>query len=101
MLARLEKRKQLVSSSKFKQKKAQQRAISRAFDGACHELGISMLGRDVWKRERLAQLILRLVSDEGKLDSAALQKRAVVEFISGAAENSSSTTASAGKEMDG
>ena len=95
----MEKRKQLVSSSKFMQKKAQQRAISRAFDGACHELGISMLGRDVWKRERLAQLILRLI--EGKLNSAALQKRAVVEFISGAAENFSSTTASAGKEMDG
>ena len=67
-------------------------------DGACHELGISMLGRDIWKRERLAQLILRLVNDEGELDSAALQKRAVVQFISGAAENSSPTTASAVKD---
>ena len=90
-----------MSSSKLILKKAQQRAISRAFDGACHELGIGMLGRDVWRRERLAQLILRLVNDEDKLDSAALQKRAVVEFNSGAPEDSSSTTASGGKEMDG
>ena len=89
-----------MSSSNFKQKKEQQRAISLAFDGACRELGIGMLGRDVWKRERLAQLILRLVKHEGSFDSAALQKRAVVEFISGAADNSSSTAASAGKKMD-
>ena len=98
MLARLEKRKQLVSKSEFNHKKEQQRAISLAFDGVCHELGISMLGGDVWKRERLAQLILRLVNEGGELDSGALQKQAVVQFISGAGGNSSPTTASAVKD---
>jgi hypothetical protein len=80
-----------VNSYQISQTKKQQLAISRAFDGACDELGISMLGLDVWKREQLAQLILRLVDDQGELDSAALQRRAVIQFTSANAENSPTT----------
>jgi hypothetical protein len=87
-----------VSSNPIGQTKKQQRAISRAFDGACEELGIGMLGLDVWKREQLAQLILCLVDDQGELDSDALQRRAVIKFLSANAENSSTTTGIAVKD---
>ena len=88
----------LVSAYQISRTKKQQRAISRAFDGACDELGIGMLGLDVWKREQLAQLILRLVDDQGELDSAALQRRAVIQFTSANAEDSSPTTEVAVKD---
>lgn len=65
---------------------------------ACDELGIGMLGLDVWKREQLAQLLLRLVDDKGELDSAALQRRAVIQFMSANADNSSPTAGVAVKD---
>jgi hypothetical protein len=79
-----------VSAYQISQTKKQQRAISRAFDGACDELGIGMLGLDVWKREQLAQLILRLAG-KGEIDSAALQRRAVTQFENTKAKNSSTS----------
>ena len=88
----------LVCSNPIGQAKKQQRAISRAFDGACEELGIGMLGLDVWKREQLAQLILCLVDDQGELDADALQRRAVIQFMSANAEDSSTTTGIAVKD---
>ena len=43
-LARVERREStLVSSNQISQTKKQQRAISRAFDGACDELGFACL----------------------------------------------------------
>jgi hypothetical protein len=75
-----------VSTYQISQTKKQQRAISRAFDGACDELGIGMLGLDVWKREQLAQLILRLAG-KGEIDSATLQRWAVTQFENTNAEN--------------
>ena len=77
-----------MSTYQISQTKKQQRAISRAFDGACDQLGIGMLGLDVWKREQLAQLILRLAGI-GKIDSATLQRWAVTQLRIANAENSS------------
>jgi hypothetical protein len=79
-----------VSAYQISQTKKQQRAISRAFDGACDQLGIGMLGLDVWKREQLAQLILRLAGI-GEIDSATLQRRAVAQFENTKAKNSSTS----------
>ena len=79
-----------MNAYQISQTKKQQRAISRAFEGACDELSIGMLGLDVWKREQLAQLILRLVG-EGEIDSVTLQRRAVAQFENANAENSSTS----------
>jgi hypothetical protein len=59
--------------------KKKQAAVTRAFEAACDELGIGLLGLDVWKRERVAYLILRL-SNAGELDSSVLQRTAVTQF---------------------
>ena len=46
----------------------------------------------------LPSLILCLVDDQGELDSDALQRRAVIKFLSANAENSSTTTGIAVKD---
>ncbi len=68
-----------VNTDHIDQARASQRAISQAFDGACEELDLGLGSLDVWKRERLAQLILQLV-EEGEADSDVLQKSAVSRF---------------------
>jgi hypothetical protein len=59
--------------------KKEQAAVTRAFEAACEELGIGLLGLDVWKRELVAALILRL-ANAGELDSSVLQRAAVTQF---------------------
>jgi hypothetical protein len=76
-----------VSSDQIAQSKKQQQAISRAFEGACEELGIGLLSLDAWKREKLARLILSLVG-KGEVDGAALQRLAVTEYKNANAESS-------------
>jgi hypothetical protein len=77
-----------MSMDQIARSKKQQQAISRAFEGACEELGIGLLSLDAWKRERLAQLILSFV-DKGEFDAAALQKHAVAQYKNVGAESSS------------
>jgi hypothetical protein len=59
--------------------KKKQTAVTRAFEAACDELGIGLFSLDVWKRERVADLILRL-ANAGELDSSVLQRTAVTQF---------------------
>ena len=77
-----------MNTDQFGQAKKQQRAISRAFEGACEELGLGLGSLDVWKREQLAQLILQRVGKD-EFDSDALQRCAVSQFKDANAENSS------------
>ena len=79
---------QPMSPDQITQSKKQQQAISRAFEGACKELGIGLLSLDAWKRERLAQLILSF-AEKGVFDAAALQKDAVRQYKNAGDESSS------------
>ncbi len=51
----------------------------RAFNRACEELAIGVLSLDVPKRERVAQVVERLVC-KGERDPLVLQRRAVSHF---------------------
>ena len=79
---------QPMSPDQITQSKKQQQAISRAFEGACKELGIGLLSLDAWKRERLAQLILSF-AEKGVFDAAALQRDAVTQYKNAGDESSS------------
>ena len=79
---------QPMNPDQITQSKKQQQAISRAFEGACKELGIGLLSLDAWKRERLAQLILSF-AEKGVFDAAALQKDAVTQYKNAGDESSS------------
>jgi hypothetical protein len=62
-------------------------ALSYAFDVACKELGIGDGSLDVAKRERVAQVILRLVL-KGENDIDVLHRRAVIHFQNTSAPSS-------------
>jgi hypothetical protein len=51
----------------------------RAFNRTCEELAIGVLSLDVPKRERVAQVVERLVR-KGERDPLVLQRRAVSHF---------------------
>jgi hypothetical protein len=51
-----------------------------ALELACAELGISHLSLDVWKRERVSQLIQSLM-DQGESNVDELARQAVVHFL--------------------
>jgi hypothetical protein len=51
--------------------------LGRAYTGACSELGLGMNGQDVSRRERLANILVRLFQ-AGEHDAEALQRRAMI-----------------------
>ena len=94
-------REDAVTTDQVAEAKKQQTAISRAFEGACEELGVGLSSLDVWRREQLAQLILQLVS-EGELESTTLQMNAVSRFKNADAdENDEGAPNSSGSSAEG
>jgi hypothetical protein len=63
----------------FAQTRHQQLALTRAFEVASEELGIGRGSLDVWKNERLGQ-ILDSLAREGDWDPSHLARKAVAAF---------------------
>jgi hypothetical protein len=63
------------------QTRHQQLVLTRAFETASDELGIGPGSLDVWKSERLGQ-ILDCLAHAGVWDADALAKKAVASFLS-------------------
>jgi hypothetical protein len=51
--------------------------LGRAYTGACSELGLGMDGQDIPRRERLANILVRLFQG-GEHNPETLQRRAVM-----------------------
>jgi hypothetical protein len=72
----------------FAAAREQQLALTQAYEAACRELGIGAGSLDVWKKERLAE-ILEVLARTEFLDWASLAKKTVTTFL---AEPSGSQT---------
>jgi hypothetical protein len=51
--------------------------LGKAYSGACSELGIGLNSLDLRKRERVANVLVRLFTD-GERDTEVLKRRAVL-----------------------
>jgi hypothetical protein len=58
----------------------QQLTLTRAYEAACTELGIGPGSLDVWKKERLAEILETLARTES-LDWASMASKTITAFL--------------------